>query len=147
MLVGLDLAEFMMHLYLHVTCSCIFMHTYLQVSIFFILYLLGAFLTFFLSLSLSLSLSFTLVTSWHLHVNPLCPGTLFVPRHLLLLRLFLTPLHLAYGSVIRRPNQTSRRTFHDVAFIRNVKSFCQISLTLTYPLSSTVGVRSHYVAS
>ena len=145
MLVGLDLAEFMMHLYLHVTCSCIFMHTYLQVSIFFILYLLGAFLTFFLSLSLSLS--FTLVTSWHLHVNPLCPGTLFVPRHLLLLRLFLTPLHLAYGSVIRRPNQTSRRTFHDVAFIRNVKSFCQISLTLTYPLSSTVGVRSHYVAS
>ena len=134
-----------MHLYLHVTCSCIFMHTYLQVSIFFILYLLGAFLTFFLSLSLSLS--FTLVTSWHLHVNPLCPGTLFVPRHLLLLRLFLTPLHLAYGSVIRRPNQTSRRTFHDVAFIRNVKSFCQISLTLTYPLSSTVGVRSHYVAS
>ena len=145
MLVGLDLAEFMMHLYLHVTCSCIFMHTYLQVSIFFILYLLGAFLTFFLSLSLSLS--FTLVTSWHLHVNPLCPGTLFVPRHLLLLRLFLTSLHLAYGSVIRRPNQTSRRTFHDVAFIRNVKSFCQISLTLTYPLSSTVGVRSHYVAS
>ena len=145
MLVGLDLAEFMVHLYLHVTCSCIFMHTYLQVSIFFILYLLGAFLTFFLSLSLSLS--FTLVTSWHLHVNPLCLGTLFVPRHLLFLRLFLTPLHLAYGSVIRRPNQTSRRTFHDVAFIRNVKSFCQISLTLTYPLSSTVGVRSHYVAS
>ena len=29
-LVGLDWAEFVMHLNLHVTCSCIFMHTYLQ---------------------------------------------------------------------------------------------------------------------
>ena len=40
-----------MHLYLHVTCSCIFMHTYLQVSIFFILYLVGAFLIVSFSIS------------------------------------------------------------------------------------------------
>ena len=55
-----------------------------------------------------------------------------------------TPSHVWF--VMRRPNQTSLRTFHDAAFIRNAKSFCQIFLTLTYPLSSTVGVGSHYVA-
>ena len=54
-LVGLDWAEPMMHLYLHVTCSCIFMHMYLQVSIFFILYLVGSFLIVSLSLSLFVS--------------------------------------------------------------------------------------------
>ena len=45
----------MMNLYLHITCSCIFIHTYLQVSIFVILYLVGAFLIVFLSPSLSVS--------------------------------------------------------------------------------------------
>ena len=50
-------------------------------------------------------------------------------------------------SVMRRPNQTSWRTFHDATFIRNAKSFCQTSLTLIYPLSSTEGVRSHFIAS
>ena len=93
-----------MHLYLHVTCSCIFMHTYLQVSIFVILYLVGAFLI--VSLSLSFSLFLTLVASWHLNVNPFCPRTLFVLGHLLLL-LFLTPLPLTYSSMMRRPNWTS----------------------------------------
>ena len=44
-----------MNLYLHITCSCIFIHTYLQVSIFVILYLVGAFLIVFLSPSLSIS--------------------------------------------------------------------------------------------
>lgn len=57
-LVGLDWAEPMMHLYLHVTYSCIFMQTYLQVSIFVILYLVGAFLIVSLSLSPSLSVSY-----------------------------------------------------------------------------------------
>ena len=120
-LIGLDWAEPMMHLYLHVTCSCIFMHTYLQVSIFVILYLVGAFL--FVSLSLPFSLFLTLVTSWHLNVNLFYPGTLFVLGHLLLL-LLLTSLPFAYDSMMRRPNRTSQRTFHDVAFIRNAKSFC-----------------------
>ena len=140
MLIGLDWAEPMMHLYLHVIWSCIFMHMYLQVSIFVILNLVGAFL------NVSLSLFLTLVASWHLNVNPFRPETLFVSRHLLLL-LLLTPLPLTYSSVMRRPNRTSRRTFHHMAFIRNAKSFCQISLTLTYPLSSTVGVGSHFVVS
>ena len=133
----------MMHLYFHVTCSCIFMLTYLQVSIFVILYLVGAFLI--VSLSPSPSLFLTLVASWHLNVNPFHPETLFVPG-LLLFLLLLTPLSLTYGSVMKRPNRTSRKTFHDVAFIRNAKSFYQISLTLTYSLSFTIGVRSHYVA-
>ena len=54
-LVGLDWAEPMMHLYFHVTYSCIFMHTYLQVSIFVILYLVGAFLIVSLCPSLFVS--------------------------------------------------------------------------------------------
>ena len=97
------------------------------------------------SLSFSLSLPFTLVVLWHLSISLLCPGTLFVPRHFLLL-LLLTPLLFTSDFIMRRPKRTSWRTFHDVAFIRNTKSFCQIFLTLTYPLSSTVGVGSHYVA-
>ena len=97
-------------------------------------------------LSLPLSLFLTLVASSHLNINSLHPGTLFVLWHHLLL-LLLTPLHLTCNSVMRRLNRTSRRTFHDEAFIRNTKLFCQIFLTLTYPLSSTVGVGSHCVAS
>ena len=54
-LISLDWVEPMMHLYLHVTCSCIFMHMYLQVSIFVILYLIGAFLIVSFSPSLSVS--------------------------------------------------------------------------------------------
>ena len=93
-----------------------------------------------------ISLFLMLVASWHLNVNPFRPRTLFVSMHLLLL-LLLTPLHLTYRFVMRRPSRTSWRTFHDEAFIRNAKSFCQIFLTPPYPLSSTVGVGSHYVAS
>ena len=138
-LVGLDWAKPMMHFYLHVTCSYIFMHTYLQVSIFVIFVSCWCFFD-------CLSLFLTLVASWHLNVNPFRPGTLFILGHLLLL-LLLIPLHLTSGFMIRRPNQTSWRTFHNKAFIRNTKSFCQTFLTLTYPLSSTVGVGSHCVAS
>ena len=141
-LVGLDWAKPMMNLFLHVTCSCILMHTYLQLCIF---WYINCLVLFWLSPSLSFFLSLMLVVSWHLSVSPLCPKTLFIPGHLLPLFL-LTLLSLSSGSVMRRPNQTSLRTFHDAAFIRNAKSFCQIFLTLTYPLSSTVGVGSHYVA-
>ena len=69
---------------------------------------------------------------------------LFISGHLLRL-LLLTPLPLTSGSVMRWPNRTSWRTFHDAAFIWNAKSFYQISLTLTYPLSSTVRFRSHFM--
>ena len=87
-----------------------------------------------LSLSLSplFSLLLTLVASWNLNVSLLRPETLFVPRHLLLL-LHLTPLPLMSGSVMRKLNRTSWRTFHDVAFIRNAKPFCQNFLTLVNP--------------
>ena len=78
---------------------------------------------------------------WHLNVNLLRPETLFVLGHplLLILHLFLS------GSVMRRPNRTSLRTSLDEVFIRNAKSFCRTSSTLTYPLSFTIGVGSHCV--
>ena len=120
------------------SCICTFN------SIYFDILVVGAFLI--VSFSLSLSLPLALVASWHLNVSPLRPRALFVPKHLLLL-LLLTLLPFMSGSMMRRPNWTSWRTFHNEAFIRNAKSFCQIFLTLTYPLSSTVGVRSHFVAS
>ena len=125
-LIGLDWAEPMMHLYLHVTCSCIFMYMYVPLS-FYICYIVSCWcFSDCLSLSLPLSLFLTLVVSWHLNVNPFRPETLFVSRHLLLLLLLLhlTLLPLMSGSMMRRPNQTSWRTFHDTAFIRNAKSFC-----------------------
>ena len=79
-----------------------------------------------------------------LSISPFRPRTFFIPRHLLFL-LILTPHPLTSDSAIRRLKRTSLRTFHDVAFIQNAKSFFQIFLTLTCPLSSTVRVRSHYV--
>ena len=119
-------------------------HAYVLSILHILIYLLFG-IHLIISLSFFLSLLFPLVALWHLSVSLLCPGTLFIPGHLLLL-LHLTPLPLMSGFVMRRPNQTSLRTSHDVTFIRNAKSFCQTYLTLTYPLSSTVGVGSHYVA-
>ena len=137
-LLGLDCAEPMMLFMLHITCSCIFMHTYLHFFIFIFWFVLVLFCVF---LSLPLSF-FRLVALWHLNKNPLRPRTLFVLGHLPLI------LHLPMsGSVMRRPSWTSRRTFHDAAFIQNAKSFYPIFLILTFPLSSIVGVRGHYVAS
>ena len=123
-----------------------FMHSYAYVpSIPYILIylLLGTFLI--VSLSFSLSLPLTLVASRHLSISLLRPGTLFISGYLLLL-LHLTPLPLTSCFVMRRLNWTSLGTSHDTAFIRNTKSFFQIFLTLTYPLSSIVGDRNHYVA-
>ena len=120
-------------------------HAYVPSSFYISVYLVvGTFLI--VSLSFSLSLPLMLVALWHLNINLLHLGTLFVLGHLLLL-LLLTPFPLTSDSVMRRPNRTSLRTFHDAAFIRNAKSFCQIFLTLTYPLSLIVGVGSHFVAS
>jgi len=119
-LLGLDWAEPMMYLCLHVTYSCIFMHMYLQVSIFFIFYLVSAFLIVSLSLflSLSLSLSLALVASWHpnanlLHLRILCILGLLLP---------LIPLLLPFGSMMRGPVRPSRRIFLDETLIQNAKS-------------------------
>ena len=100
---------FACHMFMH-------FHAYISSS-FYICYIVSCWcfsncLSLSLSLSLSFSLFLTLVASWHLNVNPFCPGTLFVSGHLLLL-LFLTPLPLTYSSMMRRPKWTSWRTFHD----------------------------------
>ena len=69
-LLGLDWAEPMMFLSLHVTCSCIFMHTYLQFVMFFYIVLLVLF-WFFLSLPLSLScISLHYGTQMQIHSIP-----------------------------------------------------------------------------
>ena len=125
----------MMFLMLHVTCSCIF-HAY--VPSFLYIMILNCLVLFYLSLSLFLSL----VALWHLSEKLLYPGTFFIPRHLLLIL-----LHLMSGSVMIKLVRTFQRTFPDKAFIRNAKSSYQVSLILTFPLSSTVGVGSHYMAS
>ena len=139
-LVGLDWAKPMIFLKLHVTCSCN-LHAYIpHFSIILILIVFGAFLLVSLSLSF-----FRLVALWHLNGNLLHPGTLFIPRYLLLLPPLIL-LHLTSSSVMIKPVRTFRRTSHDEAFIRNAKSFCRIFPILTFPLSSTVGVRSHCVA-
>ena len=78
-------------------------HAYVPSIVYILIYqLLGTFLI--VPLPFFLSLLLTLVVSWHLRVSPLCPRTLFVPKHLLPLFL-LTPLPLPSGSVMRRPNQ------------------------------------------
>ena len=82
-LVGFDWHEPMMFLLLHLTCSCIFMHTYFTFSIFIYIELF-----------------------WDFSEN------------------------------------FSRHGVHSDA-----KSSCRTSSTLTYPLSFTVGVRSHFVTS
>ena len=99
----------------------------------------------FLCVSFSLSFLHELAL-WHLNANLLCLGTLFVPRHLLLLPL-LTPLHLTSGSVMIKPVRTFPRTSYDEEFVRNAKTFYWIVSILTFLLSSTVGVGSDCVAS
>ena len=81
--------------------------------------------------------------SWHQNVSLFRPRTLFVLGHPLLLIL----LPLTSGSMMRRPNRASLRTFLVEAFIQNAKSFCQTSPTLTYPLLSTIRVGGHCVTS
>ena len=120
-----------------------FMHFHAHVpSILYILIYIVLLVLFWLSLFLPLSFFLTLVALWHPNTNLLHPRTLCVLEHLLPLILHL----LLFGSVMREPIRTSRRTFLDMAFIWNAKSFCLISLALLFPLSSIVGVGNHFVA-
>ena len=99
----------------------------------------------FLSVSFSPPHSLVYVSAlWHQNISLLRHGTLFIPGYLLLL---LIPPPLLFGSVMSKLERTSQKTFLDEAFIQNAKSFCQTSLTLTYPLSLKVGVGSHRVTS
>ena len=92
-----------------------------------------------------LSLSFCLCESclWHLNVNSLQLGTIFV---LVLLRLLILHL-LMFDSMMMMPVRHFRRTSLDKAFIRNAKSFCRTLPTPTFPLSFIVGDGSHCVMS
>ena len=122
----------------------IFMHSHEYVPSFqYILIYLNYLGLFWLSFSSSLSLLFMLVHQWHQNISLLCPKTLFISRHLCFL--ILPPL--LFNSVMRMLERTSRRTSLDEAFIQNNESSSQTSSTLTYPLSFTVGVGSHYVTS
>ena len=98
---------------------------------------------FWLFLSLPLSSICVNLCLWHPNASLLRPKTLFVSGHPLRLILLL---HL-FDSVMRMPERPSRRTFLDEAFILNAKLSWRTSLTLTYPLSFTVGVGSHCVMS
>ena len=133
----------MMFLLLHVTCSRIF-HAYIPLFSIFLNIIVDWY--FFASLSLSLSLSlyfFQIVCTWHSSTNPLCPRTLFVPRHPLIL--ILHPL--MSGSVMINPISNFQRTFLNVAFIQNARLFFRISPVLIYPLSITIGVGNPFVIS
>ena len=127
----------------YITCH-MFMHSHAYVLSFqYILIYLNCLILFWLSsLSLPLFIYVSLLL-WHQNVNLLCLGTLFVLGHLLLLTL---PPSL-FGSMMRRPDRTSLRTFPDKTFIQNATSSCRTSSTLTFPQSSTVGDGSHCVTS
>ena len=101
--------------------------------------------SFFLSFSLSLFLSLfiRLVCSMAPKKSKSNPfGTFFISRHLLLIQPPLT-----FGFVMRKLVRTSRRTFLDEAFIRNVRSSYRIFPILSFPLSSIAEVGSPFMAS
>ena len=127
---------------LHVTCSCILMHTFFPFNISWYIWIV---LRTFLIVSLSFPLSSVCVSLclWHPNASLLDLGFLFISGHPFRLILLL---HL-FGSVMRMPERPFRRTFLDEAFILNAKPFWRTSPTLTYPLSFTVGVESHCVPS
>ena len=128
-----DIFKFARHMLMH-------FHAYIP-SFFSILILL---LLVLFWLSLSLSLSFLRWSAlWHLNAILLRPKTLCVLGHFLPLTLHL----LLYDFVMIKPKRTFQRTFVDEAFIWNAISFCWTFLTLTYPLSFIVGVRSHFMTS
>ena len=123
---------------LHVTCLCIVhayvpFHFHIWYSILMVLFCLSP------SLSHSLSLS-RIVCVWHLGAKLLCPETLYVLwHHLLILLLFLS------GFVMRRPVRNSWRTSPNVAFIWNATRFYRTFPILLYPLSFRSGVRNLHV--
>ena len=112
-LLGLDWVEPMMYLSLHVTCSCIFIHTYLHFFRFLYTAVIGTFLTLFLSLSLFLALVCSMApkrkstpsqnplrsrassssnptpSSWGDHQNTPCSGFAKVPRFLNMVMTFI----------------------------------------------------------
>ena len=119
-------------------------HAFSCIRTFIFFYSYTAVVSTFLIVSFSLSLSFLRWSAlWHLNAILLRPKTLCVLGHFLPLTLHL----LLYDFVMIKPERTFQRTFVDEAFIWNATSFCWTFLTLTYPLSFIVGVRSHFMTS
>ena len=141
-LVGLDWAEPMMFLLLHTTCSCIFMHTYLQFFIFFYFNFGCVFLLFSLSLSLSLSLEIVCVMA------PKCKSTPSQnPLHFGAFSSNPTPSYVWFSDEKAKSDFKENFSQCSIHSERPAKSFYRIFPILTFPLSSTVMVRSHCVAS
>ena len=116
------------------SCICTFNSLYFDIHC-----AVGTFLIVSLSLSISLSYVSCFMAPKRksiLSQNPLHSGA----SSPLILHLLL------FSSMIREPTRTSWRISLDEAFIQNAKSFCLISLTLHFPLSSTVGVGSRFMA-
>ena len=143
-LVGLNWAEPMLFLILHVTYSCIFMHTYLQ--FFFLLYcVVGTFLIVFLSFFLSFSPSYISCVMAPKHKSTPSRNSLrsrvssfFSPSN-------PTPSHSWFR------DEKAKSDFFKNFSQRGIHSKLQVVLSdfsdIDLPLSSTVGVRSHYMAS
>ena len=74
--IGLGWVEPIMFLLLYITCSCVFINTYLQFFIFWYTNCVGAFLLVSLSPSLLLLVSCVMAPKWKsiLSQNPLCSG-------------------------------------------------------------------------
>ena len=130
-----DVFTFTCHMIMHFSCiRTIFFFTLL------ILICVGTFLFVPLSLSLSLSL---LVSSSTAPKHKSAPSWNLI--HSEASTFDSTPSHIQFHD--EKPVRTSRRTFHDVAFIRNAKLSYQTFLILISPLLSIVGDESHFVVS
>ena len=111
-LIDLDWVKPMMQFFFYIShVHAFFMYTYHFFSIFWYSIVM---VLFCLSPSLSLFPS-QIVYAWHPNTNSLRLGTLFVPGHLPLILLLFT-----FGSMMRRPVRTSRRTSLNVAFTQNL---------------------------
>ena len=131
-MLGLDWVEPMMQLFL---ARHMFMHISCIRTLSFLYFCYGLWwcvLSVYLSLSLSLP---RIDCTWHPSANLLRLRTLFVPSHLLLLIFLL----FTFNSMMRSPIRTSLRIFLNMAFIWSTMWFCQIFLTLLFPMSVTLG--------
>ena len=132
----------MMFLLLHVTCSCIF-HAYVPFFSSLLILICAWYFYACPSLPLSLSLSIWLVCSMAPKKSKPTPSQNLL--HSGASTSDSTPSHVRFRD--EKASQDFSKNFFDEAFIRNVKLSYQIFLILTFPLSSTVGVRSPFVTS
>ena len=125
---------------LHISCLCIFMHAYLHFFIFLYWFVWCFSASLFLPLFLALVCSMAPKRKSTPSQNPLRSGasSSSSPSDPI-------PSHIWFSD--DKLVKTFWRTSHDEAFIQNAKSLYRIFSILTFPLSSIVRVKSHYVAS